>query len=229
MIKAAIIVFLTVVVMSGCVTQPKYNLVKNAPPHQIDQDNAYCRSQADLIQTPEWAYRGTFMEGASIVQRQNAAFENCLISKGFTRQDSQQREIDQNSSDRLSYVKERVAAICSKAMYQPIFEKTTCGKQKMTLEMLSDSTKPSKSQKALIQKYWAELGEANDERSVIIESGRDFKAKEYDAYFKSNILPASLILNSELVSGKLTWGAFNKEKLRISTVNANKFEEIKNR
>lgn len=215
--------------IAGCATSPQYKLVKNAPPHQIDQDNAFCRSQADLIQTPELAYRGTFMEGASIVNRQQIAFENCLISRGYTKQDARQREADQGFSDRLAYIQDRLNQICSNPEYKPILEKTTCGKQKMTLEMLSDSTKPTKSQKALLQKYWNDIGAANDEKSLIIESGRDNKAKEYDAFFKSNIAPASLILNSELLSGKITWGAFNKEKLRLNTINANKFEEIKNR
>lgn len=220
---------LAAIALSGCATSPKYQLVKNAPPHQISQDNAYCRSQADLIQTPEWAYRGTFMEGASIVMRQNAAFENCLLSRGYSKQNSAQREADQSYSDRLGYIQDRVAAICSNQEYAPIFEKTTCGKQKMTLEMLSDNTKPSKSQKALLQKYWKDLGAVSDEKSLIVESGNDVKAKEYDAFYKANIYPASLVINADLLSGKTTWGAFNKEKIKLNTINTNKFEEIKNK
>lgn len=215
--------------IAGCATGPQYKLVKNAPQHQIDQDNAYCRSQADLIQTPEWAYRGTFMEGASIVNRQQVALENCLIAKGYTKQDARQREVDQGVTDRMGYLKERADEICTKPEYQQIFEKTTCGKQQMTLAMLSDNSKPSKSQKLLLQKYWKELQSVSEERGLIIESSRDTKAKEYDSYFKSNIVPASLISNSDLISGKVTWGTFNKEKLRINTLNSNKFEEIKNR
>lgn len=220
---------ITATTIFGCATSPKYQLVKNAPPQQISQDNAYCRSQADLIQTPEWVYRGTFMEGASIVSRQNAAFENCLLSKGYSKQSATQREADQSYSDKLGYIKERIAEICTKHEYAPIFEKTTCGKQKMTLEMLSDNTKPTKSQKVLLQKYWKDIGDVFDEKSLIIESGNDAKAKEYDAFYKSNIYPASLVLNADLLSGKIAWGTFNKEKIRLNTVNTNKFEEIKNK
>lgn len=90
------LIALVALIVSGCATQPQYRLTKNVSQQELQQDNAACQNQAQLIQISDWAYKGTFMEGANIQMKQNAAFENCLISKGYIKKSAD--SISQDSS-----------------------------------------------------------------------------------------------------------------------------------
>ncbi|MCX2816779.1 hypothetical protein [Pseudomonas sp. DCB_Q] len=48
------------------------------------QDDAKCQNQAAMIQVADWEYRGTFAEGANIQMKQNKAYQNCMVGKGYS-------------------------------------------------------------------------------------------------------------------------------------------------
>lgn len=61
-------------------------MVKAVPPQEVTQDDASCKMQASMVQTADYAYRGTFMEGANIQMKQNSTYELCMVSKGYVKQ-----------------------------------------------------------------------------------------------------------------------------------------------
>lgn len=59
------------------------------PPSDITADQAQryryeCQNQAMMMNTADYTYAGTFMEGINIQQKQAVVFDNCLRSKGFS-------------------------------------------------------------------------------------------------------------------------------------------------
>ncbi|MFG0498919.1 hypothetical protein ACF8MH_16585 [Pseudomonas sp. YQ_13] len=72
------------VLMVGC-AQPQYKMVKpGASDESVMQDDAKCQNQAAMIQVADWEYRGTFAEGANIQMKQNKAYQNCMVGKGYS-------------------------------------------------------------------------------------------------------------------------------------------------
>lgn len=73
-----------VLLMAGC-AQPQYKMVKpGASEEVVMQDDAKCQNQAAMIQVADWEYRGTFAEGANIQMKQNKAYQNCMVGKGYS-------------------------------------------------------------------------------------------------------------------------------------------------
>lgn len=65
--------------------QPHYKMVKpGASDESVMQDDAKCQNQAAMIQVADWEYRGTFAEGANIQMKQNKAYQNCMVGKGYS-------------------------------------------------------------------------------------------------------------------------------------------------
>ncbi len=78
----------TVIGLAGCATQGPARPAL-FPPGDISAEQAQryqyeCKNQAMLVDAPDYKYKGTFMEGVSIEQKQAAVYDNCLRSKGFT-------------------------------------------------------------------------------------------------------------------------------------------------
>ncbi|WP_302088494.1 hypothetical protein [Pseudomonas putida] len=72
-----------VLLIAGC-AQPQYKMVKpGASDESVMQDDAKCQNQAAMIQVADWEYRGTFAEGANIQMKQNKAYQNCMVGKGY--------------------------------------------------------------------------------------------------------------------------------------------------
>lgn len=80
----ALLVTGTMVLMGGCVA-PQYRMVKpGASDETVMQDDARCQNQAAMIQVADWEYRGTFAEGANIQIKQQKAYQNCMVGKGYS-------------------------------------------------------------------------------------------------------------------------------------------------
>lgn len=74
---------MAVLLLSGCTAQ-KYRMEKpGITSEQAMQDDAKCQNQAALIQVADWEYRGTFAEGANIQIKQQNAYKNCMVGKGY--------------------------------------------------------------------------------------------------------------------------------------------------
>ncbi|MDZ5602304.1 hypothetical protein SJI00_05930 [Pseudomonas sp. RP23018S] len=70
--------------MSAC-AQPQYRMVKpGASDEAVMQDEARCQNQSAMIQVADWEYRGTFAEGANIQIKQQKAYQNCMVSLGYS-------------------------------------------------------------------------------------------------------------------------------------------------
>lgn len=74
--------------VAGCSTQGPAR-PSLFPPGDVSAEQAQryeyeCKNQAMMVDTPDYKYKGTFMEGVSIEQKQAAVYDNCLRSKGFS-------------------------------------------------------------------------------------------------------------------------------------------------
>lgn len=219
------LVALVAVIVSGCATQPQYRLTKNVSQQELAQDNAACQNQSQLIQVSDWAYRGTFMEGANIQMKQNAAFENCLVAKGYTRTSTKDLAANKSFVQDLNSMAASRVALCEKSEYKPLFEKTMCEGNGMTVEMLSDKSKITKQQKQLFSQYQAEYEAIWSLQMDLVQKSGTKIDKDYVSYVKSTIAPATLINISELYDGKKNWGQYNKEALRINGLRTEKFNQ----
>ncbi|WP_256671419.1 hypothetical protein [Pseudomonas sp. EMN2] len=72
-------------VIAGCAALPQYQMVKKGvTPEERTQDDAHCQMQASYIQTADWEFQGTFMEGANIQQKRQKTYGYCMSSKGYS-------------------------------------------------------------------------------------------------------------------------------------------------
>lgn len=188
-------------------------------------DNAACQNQAQMIQVADWEFKGTFMEGANIQIKRNRAFENCLISKGYTRTSNEDLAAKKNFAQELDSMTASRKALCDKTEYKPLFEKTMCDGSGMTVEMLSDKSKITKQQKQLFSQYKAEYEAIWTLQMELVQRSGGSVDKDFVAYVQSTITPATLINISELYEGKKNWGQFNKEAMRINGLRTDKFNE----
>ena len=119
----------------------------------------------------------------------------------------------------MNFLKTETDNLCSKSELQPLFAKTTCGiSKKPTMAMLTDSSRITKQQRLLFEKYTTRRNEIYDEyKSVALNSNRK-SALDYYAKYDSQVVPAYLLNLAKLYEGKITWGDFNKENLRISGI-----------
>lgn len=67
--------------MLGCAH--KQILRKDVSPDELAEDDAQCKVQAAQITQADYAYRGTFMEGAMIENKRNEVYGLCLRGKGY--------------------------------------------------------------------------------------------------------------------------------------------------
>jgi len=73
-----------ILLVAGCST-PQYRMVKpGASDEVVTQDDAKCQNQSAMIQVADWEYRGTIAEGANIQIKQQKAYQNCMIGKGYS-------------------------------------------------------------------------------------------------------------------------------------------------
>jgi len=80
----ALLVTGAVILVAGCTT-PQYKMVKpGASEETVMQDDAKCQNQSAMIQVADWEYRGTIAEGANIQLKQQKAYQNCMIGKGYS-------------------------------------------------------------------------------------------------------------------------------------------------
>lgn len=83
--KPFILVVFTTILTSGCMQQSvkPVTLTKDVSDAQRSQDYAYCEGQSMNINAADWEYRGTFMEGVNIKNKQRKQFTLCLRGKGY--------------------------------------------------------------------------------------------------------------------------------------------------
>lgn len=77
------VIVLTAISLAACAPNRIMLKKEGVSEQEARQDNAACENQSQMIQVADFAYQGSFMEGANIKQKQNAAMKNCLISKGY--------------------------------------------------------------------------------------------------------------------------------------------------
>ncbi|MDH4656015.1 hypothetical protein E8E75_24000 [Pseudomonas sp. BN606] len=74
-----------VTLLAGCAGQPQYQMVKpSATQEEVVQDDAHCRMLSSNVQVADYEYRGTFMEGANILHKQNQTYQLCMTSRGYS-------------------------------------------------------------------------------------------------------------------------------------------------
>lgn len=72
-------------VLVGCAAQPQYQMMKSGVTSaERTQDDAYCRMMANNVQEADYAYRGSFLEGVNIKNKQDEAYKLCMTSRGYS-------------------------------------------------------------------------------------------------------------------------------------------------
>lgn len=83
--KQGLLILGAALVLAACAAQPQYRMVKQGVTQQeASQDHAHCQMQASYVQVADYEYRGTFMEGVNIKQKQQQTYGLCMNSKGYS-------------------------------------------------------------------------------------------------------------------------------------------------
>ena len=86
--------------------------------------------------------------------------------------------------------------------------------------MLTDKSKITKQQRVLFDRFTAERTALVEQKKALMRSNGSNNAKAYLQKYETTIEPALLLNKAELYDGKISWGQFNKEILRLVGVNA---------
>lgn len=79
-----VVIIAILAALVGCAAPLPHTVHKDGvSQEEAEQDFAYCQMQANQITTADYAYRGTFMEGANIKMKQQEQLKLCAASKGY--------------------------------------------------------------------------------------------------------------------------------------------------
>jgi hypothetical protein len=74
-----------VALLAGCAGQPQWRADKpGGTREEFTKDDAKCQVQSSNIQTADWEYQGSFMEGANINMKRLNVYNLCMIGRGYT-------------------------------------------------------------------------------------------------------------------------------------------------
>lgn len=204
--------------LSACALQPKVWTKPGATSDQFQRDKMNCRNYGMQSAMANGLAGNMFVEIWI-----NQETEACLQNLGYMIQAQNTTPVDSAYNDQIKSIDAAIDDICTRAEYQPIFTKTTCGVgfKQPTMDMLTDKTKITKQQRVLFDKITAERNSLVEQKKALVRSNGSEASKAYLRKYESTIEPAYLTNKAELFEGKVTWGQFNKEILRIRSVNAN--------
>ena len=124
--------------------------------------------------------------------------------------------------ERIAEVSKILRAVCTAPVNQPYFDKTPCLPPGITEKHLTDKTRITAAQKKAAEQVFARIHRLNeDTRKMMIESGNP----EYARLARTSLQvvdPRVDALQRSLLSGQITWGEYNRERLEI-------FEETSSR
>ncbi len=124
--------------------------------------------------------------------------------------------------ERIAEVSKILRAVCTAPVNQPYFDKTPCLPPGITEKHLMDKTRITAAQKKAAEQVFARIHRLNeDTRKMMIESGNP----EYARLARTSLQvvdPRVDALQRSLLSGQITWGEYNRERLEI-------FEETSSR
>lgn len=123
-------------------------------------------------------------------------------------------------SDRFEAVGVRMRAICVSPENRAYFNKTACLPSGITEEMTKDTSRITKAQKRAAEQVFRATHELNEEtRDLMLKSG--IPSYMDDAIeSRRTIDPAIKDLQNRLLSGKITWGEYNRERRELAARSA---------
>lgn len=211
---------LTIAVASlaaGCAVQPKVWTKPGATEDQFQRDKMNCRNYGMQSAMANGLAGNMFVE--VWVNRET---ETCLQNLGYMVQTPNSTAVDGAYVDQIKTIDAAVNDLCNRAEYQPLVQKTPCGigLKQPSMEMLTDKSKITKQQRVLFDRFTAERTALVEQKKALMRSNGSNNAKAYLQKYETTIEPALLLNKAELYDGKISWGQFNKEILRLVGVNA---------
>lgn len=150
--------------------------------------------------------------------------EVCLKKIGWRETDKQGAEasvrsnINPTDRERFNQLRAERDALCSNPKYAMIIAKSPCSSDNLTSQQLSDSSKITPQQKALVLEFQAEAKKSSPEMKLLISrQTRDpDAANQRLRYLDSVVEPAYDENRQRLLDGKITWGQYNTRGREIT-------------
>ncbi len=128
-------------------------------------------------------------------------------------------------SDRFEVVGVRMRAICVSPENRAYYNKTACLPSGITEAMLKDTSRITKAQKRAAEQVFNATHTLNEEtRDLMLKSGIPSYMDEA-IESRRTIDPAVKDLQNRLLSGKITWGEYNRERRDLAVRSAESHHE----
>lgn len=213
--KNSLYLVVMIAMLSACALQPKVWTKPGATADQFQRDKMNCRNYGMQSAMANGLAGNMFVE--IWVSRETEA---CLQNLGYMIQTPNSTAVDSAYNDQIKSLDAAVDDLCNRPEYQPIVQRMPCGIgiKQPSMEMLTDKTKITKQQRVLFDKYNAERVSLVDQKKSLVRSSGSEASKSFLQKYETTIEPALLMNKAELYEGKITWGQYNKEVLRINGI-----------
>jgi len=203
--KAASLLMVIAVFLSGCATQPQSVWTKQGASGQdFEIDRAQCNAQA---------FAGGYgnMWTIAIIQNQ------CLQGKGWYLTDAISANASNNQlAAERNEMRRQGDELCANTKFSVIFEKTPCLPTNIDFKHMTDETRITSIQKSVFIQ-WREIVGQRHEKIVEFETRLNGAAgrKVADIFMSAKIEDDKN--NLDLYNGKITWGQYNAGRKEISS------------
>lgn len=210
------------VVLAGCAnTNNNVWFKPGASTNDFEADKYACLQQSQQQQGGAFVnqYGGAARTGQ--VTNWNL-YNSCMQARGWSLQDKsqlqaaavkQQADYEQKKNEYFAGMKvfnDKSDAVCKKPEYAPILLKTACSAKDISFEQITDSSKITPAQKALLPKYRTEQDAISKETREYMHAHVVADADKRWTDYLDSIQPEIEKINLDLYKGVITWGEYNQ-------------------
>lgn len=169
--------------------------------------------------------------GTGIARQQYV--ENCMMSLGYRKQQVTSQAQSNSPSMAQQYklnIDELNASfrnnVCGDERFKPLFLKSSCSANEISLNQLADNEKISESEKELLNLYTERNREFLNGELDIINKYMASPMKDEISIFRRKQFNEAINERIELIQGKITWGEYNKRRTAAANRGARERMEI---
>ncbi len=220
-------VLVGLILLTGCA---KVWVKPGASTDDFNRDKYAClqQSQQQVSVLAVGKYSGY---GQSSQETNATLYSSCMNSRGWTLRNQQDAAstVSQNQNE-LELEKARLKSLgaqsCEDKKFASFYAKTSCLATDITLEQLSDKSRATASQKAVMSEIKSNIKEYYVEYSAMCRKYDGKKGALYASYLDADFLPKMEKSYLDLYNGKITWGEFNQKRKDLHNENKAKYREI---
>lgn len=116
---------------------------------------------------------------------------------------------------RIDEVSRSLRNLCTNPQNKAYFDKTPCLPAGMKRAYLEDNSYPTEVQRIVAARVFKEMNNLNTTTHQIMRSTGNQRYTENANYSAKHVQPRIQTLQQKFLSGKMTWAAYNKERLAI--------------